>query len=119
MLRAEQVNASAPLREKFPRLKSLKAEVEYYDSSGAMRLGGMNINANVEHAKSLFCFNCNQGDCVGGDFDLSGTLGTAIAGKKKVVSGELRCQGIRHNKERKLQTPCQSILRYTLKLAYS
>ena len=40
-VRAEQVNASAPLQKVSPRLKSLKAEVEYYDSSGAMRLGGV------------------------------------------------------------------------------
>src|SRR2546423_8898652 len=106
------------LAKKFPKLKSLRVDLEFFDSAGITRNGGMKYKANLDHAKSVFCFNCVSGECVGGDFDLSEELIKAITSKRKTVSGELRCQGVRHNKVRKDQAPCQSILRYKLSLGY-
>jgi hypothetical protein len=118
LLESQRIKDSSSLAEKFPKLKSLKVDLDYYDSSGITRNGGMKYKANLEHAKSVFCFNCVSGECVGGDYDLSEELSRAIAAKRKVVSGEIRCQGIRHYKERKERVPCQNILRYKFSLGY-
>src|SRR5438477_9857998 len=108
LLETERINGSVTLAEKFPKLKSLRVDLEYFDSSGNTRNGGMKYKANLEHAKSVFCFNCLSGECVGGDFDLSNQLSQAIVSKRKSVIGELRCQGMRHNKERKDRVPCHN-----------
>ena len=118
LLQSERIKSSASLAESFPKLKSLRVDLEYFDTTGITRNGGMKYKANLEHAKSIFCFNCLNGDCVGGDFDLSQQLSRAIASRQKVVTGELRCQGVRHNKERKDRVPCQSLLCYKLTLGY-
>ena len=117
LLRNEQINKSANLATKFPRLKALQVTVDYFDSAGATRNGGMKYKVNVAHGKSHFCFNCVHGDCMG-DYDLTRELAKAISGKRKVVEGEMRCRGTRHNAERKEDKPCLSILRYKLSLAF-
>jgi hypothetical protein len=116
--RNERVNNSPTLAEKFPKLKSLQVTVDYFDSSGTTRSGGMKYKVNLTHGKSLFCFNCVNPDCSGGDYDISDELAQAIAHKQKLVEGEVRCQGTRHNRERKQNSPCQAIMRYKLTLAY-
>jgi hypothetical protein len=118
LLQTQRVQDSASLAQKFPKLKSLKVDLEYFDSSGVTRNGGMKYKPNLEHAKSLFSFNCLNGDCAGGDYDLTDELSRAITSRRKVVAGEVRCQGVRHNKERKDSVPCQSLLRYKLSLGY-
>ena len=118
LLQSGRIQDSASLASKYPKLKSLKVDLEYFDSEGVTRNGGIKYKANLENAKSLFWFNCVSGECVGGDFDLSGELSRAIAGRRKVVMGELRCQGVKHNRERKDHVPCQSLLRYKLSLGY-
>lgn len=118
LLQNQRIEASASLAQKFPKLKSLRADLDYFDSSGLTRNGGMRYKANLEHAKSVFYFNCPSGECVGGDFDLSEELARAVVNRRKVVKGEIRCQGLRHNKERREQVPCQNLLRYTLNLGY-
>ena len=116
--RNERVGRSASLAEKFPRLRSLRVELEYFDASGLIRTGGIKYRPSLEHAKSLFCFNCVWGDCIGGDYDLSTELARAVLARRTQVVGELRCQGVRHNRERKLRAPCQSLLRYKMNLGY-
>jgi hypothetical protein len=116
--RSEQINNSPTLAEKFPGLKSLSVTIDYFDSTGAARTGGMKYKVNLAHGKSLLSFNCVNFDCAGGDYDLTEHLAEAVAAKRKVLEGELRCQGTRYNKERKRSWPCQSILRYKLSLAY-
>ena len=116
--RNEEINNSATLAEKFPTLKTLRVDLEYFDSTGTARSGGMKYKVNLEHGKSLFCFNCVNSDCAGGDYDLTRELAEAIARKRKLVSGEARCHGTRHNKDRKEHKPCDSILRYKLTLGY-
>ena len=106
------------LAEKFPKLKSLRVDLVYFDPDGLNKTGELRYKVNVQHAKSVFSFNCPNWECVGGDFDLSVELARAISGKKKIASGEMRCQGQRHNKERKDRVPCLNILRYKLTLGY-
>jgi ribosomal protein S30 len=113
----ERIQASASLAEKFPGLKSLTANLEYYEPAGLVRNGGMKYKPNLEKAKSLLCFDCPNGECVGGDFDLSHLLAHAIGASKTVVAGELRCQGMRH-KPKQEPTKCSNILRYELRLVY-
>jgi hypothetical protein len=116
--RAAQINNSPTLAERFPKLKSLRAVIEHFDCVSTARMGGMKYQINLAHGKSLLSFNCANSHCVGGDYDLTKVLAQAVAAKHTVLEGELRCQGIRHNKELKEKTPCQGILRYKLTLGY-
>jgi hypothetical protein len=118
LLQNQRINDSSSLAQKFPRLKTLGVDLNYFDSTGLTRNGGMSYKFNLEHAKSLFYFNCPNRECVGGDFDLTEALVGAVAGKLKTVTGEARCGGVRHNRERKERVPCQNVLRYTLRLGY-
>jgi len=116
--RAEQVNESVSLSQAFPELKTLQVNAEFFNSTGATRLGGMKYKFNLTHGKSLLFFNCVHDNCVGGDYDLTNELAKAIRGKLQSVAGETRCTGTRHNHARKESSPCQTILRYKLTLGY-
>lgn len=118
LLQTQRIKDSRSLNQEYPKLKSLKIDLEYLDPQSLARNGGMKYKANLEHAKSMFCFNCPSSECVGGDFDLSAELARAITAKLKIISGEKQCQGVRHNRERKEKIPCQNILRYKLSLSY-
>jgi hypothetical protein len=93
-------------------------ELNYFDSTGLTRNGAIKYKLNLGQAKSMFCFNCANGECVAGDFDLTEALAQAIAAKLKIATGELRCQGMRHNKEAIEAVPCQNLLRYKMSLGY-
>ena len=114
----ERANNSVGLLEKFPKLKAFSVEAAYFDPTGARLNGEMKYKLNLAHAKSIFWLNCVHGDCLAGDFDLTQELGRAIAARRKTAEGELRCHGIRHNKEKKESAPCRSILRYKLFFRY-
>jgi hypothetical protein len=113
----QRVQESVSLAEKFPRLKGLTVNLAYFDSEGHNKNSEMKYKVNVHHAKSMFCFVCQSGECVGGDFDLSDVLADAVAGKQKQAIGELRCRGYRKmiNLDR---IPCHTLLRYKLTLHY-
>lgn len=113
----ERANLSASLAEKFPRLKTLVVRLEYFDTDGLTRNGQIKYKVNVEHAKSVFCVYCPNGECVGGDFDLTDALAHAVKHREKAVEGEMRCQGQRH-KPKAEKVPCQNLLRYRLTLGY-
>jgi hypothetical protein len=116
--RNARVNSSQTLAQKFPGLKKLSASLEYFDAEGTTRNAAMTSKLNVAHAKSILWFNCVHSDCVGGDFELTKALAQAISNRQKAVRGEIRCEGIRHNKDRRESTPCGSVLRYKLTLGY-
>jgi hypothetical protein len=118
LLQAERINASSSLTEKFPGLKSLTVNLEYFDSTGVTRNGVVKYKANIEKAKAVFYFNCPNAECAGGDYDLTEELSRAISRRQKVVAGEVRCNGVRHNKMRKERVPCLNLLRYELRLGY-
>ena len=108
---------AATLAAKFPRLKSLKVEVEYYAADKATRIGQINYVLNVEHASSLFYIECPNRECVRGDFDLSEVLAAAVAARQKSVAGEMRCRGWRNQDEIK-KVYCRTELHYRLRLKY-
>jgi len=113
----QQIESSPLMVEKFPRLKTLNVTLEYYDAPGTTKNGEMKCKLNVEYARSALWFACPGGECLGGDFDLSQALASAVAGRRKVATGELRCQGTRKRGDRE-HVPCQTLLRYKLKLKY-
>ncbi len=113
----DEIEASQLLAEKFPGLTALKVTLEYFDCTGTTRNGGMRCKLNVEHARSALWFACPGVECTGGDFDLSEALTEAVARRRKVVTGELRCQGTRKRGDRE-RVSCQTLLRYKLNLNY-
>lgn len=113
----ERIEGAPSMATKFPKLKALKVDLSYFDAKGLAKHGGMKCKLNVEHAKSALWFACPYGECVGGDFDLSGPLATAVAEGRKLVTGEVRCLGTRNRGDRE-RVPCQTLLRYKLVLDY-
>jgi hypothetical protein len=104
--------------EKFPALSALKVEVAYNDSQGGYKSGNsMKYTVNVQHAKSMFCFACPSGACIGGDFDLTEQLAAVVAARKKSVEGELKCQGW-HKRNKEERVPCHVVMRFKLSLGY-
>jgi hypothetical protein len=114
----ERVNNSASLAEKFPVLKSLRADLAYFGPDGLTRTGQLRYKVNVARAKSVFSFACQNGECLAGDFDLSDAVAEAVARRRKSVEGEIRCQGSRE-KQKEGKRPCQNLLRYKLILGYA
>jgi len=114
---SQRAQESVSLAEKFPRLKGLTVNLAYFDSEGVSKNSEMKYKVNVQHAKSVFCFLCQSGECVGGDFDLSEALAKAVGTRRKLAIGELRCQGYR-KKANLDRVPCQTLLRYKLSLHY-
>jgi hypothetical protein len=98
-------------------LKSLTVEIAYFDEGGFVRRGEMKHTVNLAHAKSLFRFNCPNGECVGGDFDLSTELANAVAERQEFASGELVCQGWR-SRTTIDNVLCRNVLRYKLSIGY-
>jgi hypothetical protein len=91
----EQIDGSPSLVKKFPLLKALKVTIEYYDANGFTKHGDLKWKLNIEYAKSVLWFACPGVECMRGDFDLSNALADAITNRRKVATGELRCQGTR------------------------
>lgn len=113
----EQIEASPLMEKKFPRLKALRVTLEYFKAAGTTKNGEMKCKLNVEHARSALWFACPGVECMGGDFDLSEALAKAVAGRRKVVTGELRCPGTRKRGDRE-RVACETLLRYKLNLNY-
>jgi hypothetical protein len=112
-----RIEASPLMAKKFPCLKSLRATLDFFDAAGSTRQGEMKYKLNVEHAKSVLWFACPRVDCMLGDFDLSEALAKAVVARRKVVTGELRCQGTRRRGDRE-PVPCGALVRYRLNLSY-
>jgi hypothetical protein len=113
----QRVHRSLTLAEKFPRLKSLRVDLVYFAPDGLAKSGELRYRVNVRHAKSVFSFVCQSGECVGGDFDLSRVVTAAVTAGLKTVEGEIRCPGIR-GRPKEAKTPCRNLLRYKLTLGY-
>lgn len=113
----QRANESPSLAEEFPNLKSLTAELSYLSPDGLTRNGQVRYKVHVGHAKSVFAFECQNRECVGGDFDLSHAVASAVAAGRKTAQGEVRCQGLRARLQGEKQ-PCQNLLRYTLQFGY-
>lgn len=114
----KQIEESPFMAQQFPRLKSISVLLEYFDPTGMNKNGEMKCKLNVQHSRSVLWYACPGGECVGGDFDLTEALAAAVAGRRKMVVGEIRCQGKRKRGDKEL-LPCQTLLRYKLSLQYA
>lgn len=113
----ERIEASPSIATKFPRLKGLKITLEFFDATGNTKQGEVKCKLNVEHAKSALWFGCPGVECTCGDFDLSEALAKAVAERRKVATGELRCHGTRKRGDRE-PVVCGTLLRYKINLNY-
>jgi hypothetical protein len=113
----QRVHNSASLAEKFPKLKSLRVDLAYFDPDGLTRTGELRYKVNVKHAKSVFSFVCQSSECLAGDFDLSQAVTQAVTQGRKSAEGEIRCQGTRE-RPKEGKRPCHNLLRYKLTLGY-
>ena len=114
----QRVNSSVSLAEKYPKLGTLTVNLFYFDGDGVTKTGEVRYKVNVQHAKSVFSFVCPNAECMGGDFDLSEAVAEAVAGRRKLAEGEIRCRGHRTG-ARKDKVPCRNLLRYKLTLGYN
>lgn len=112
-----RIQESVSLAEKFRKLKTLTVELAYYNPGGINRSSQVKYTVNLANAKSVFSFSCPNNECVGGDFDLSEALAEAIGKRRKIVAGEMCCQGWR-NRITINEIRCLNILRYKLTLGY-
>lgn len=112
-----RIESSPFLAEKFPRLKALKVTLEFFDATGTTKQRDLKYKLNVEHARSALWFACPGSECIYGDFDLSEALAKAVAERRKVATGELRCGGTRKHGDRE-PVACGSVLRFKLHLNY-
>lgn len=113
----ERIEASPSIAKQFPHLKGLKLRVEFFDAARSTKQGEVKCKLNVEHAKSVLWFACPGVECSCGDFDLSEALATAVAGRRKIVTGELHCAGTRKHGDRE-PVACGALLRYKFNLNY-
>src|SRR6266498_1058435 len=86
---SQRTNESVSLAEKFPQLKSLTVELAYYRPESVSQNSELKYTVNPSHAKSVFRFDCPNGECVGGDFDLSEVLAQAVAGRQTLLTGAI------------------------------
>src|SRR5258708_24324243 len=114
---SQRINDSVSLAEKFRELKSLTVDVAQRDSQGHAKTGEMKYTVNLAHAKALFRFDCPNGECVGGNFDLSAELASAVAARDTSAAGEVICQGWR-SKTTMDKVRCHNILRSNLIVGY-
>ena len=114
---AKRVNDSPTLAEKYPKLKSLSAELHFSDSGKATVNNRIKYKMNPEGAKAVFRFSCPNSECIRGDFDLSEELADGIAHRRTEVAGEKPCPGWL-SKTTIDKVHCRTILRYRLSLSY-
>ena len=108
---------STSLAETFRDLKSLSLDLSYFGPHSPTRTSEIKYSVNLAHAKSLFRFECQNTECVGGDWDLSAELARAVSTRRTALSGEMICQGWR-SKATIDKVRCNNILRYNLSLGY-
>ena len=113
----QRVRESASLADRFPQLKTLTVALDYKCPDDALKARRLNYVVNLNHAKSVFRFNCPNDECVRGDFDLTEQLANAVARRRTTLTGEIHCPGWR-SKTTIGTVPCPNSLRYKLSLGY-
>jgi hypothetical protein len=114
---ALRVEASAPLSQRYPRLRALTVELTYFDREIVSWGRGVKYRANLDKARSVLRFHCPSALCIGGDFDLSAALAGAVTARRTNLAGDLRCKGSRRQPTGQL-VPCEAALHYKLTTAY-
>lgn len=113
----QRILDSPSLAAKFPKLKTLKVDLAFYTPDGNTRSSQIKYVVNLDHAKSVFRFDCLNKECIRGDFDLTDVLAKAVAARRTSAIGEMRCHGWR-NKDSIKSVYCRNVLRYKLSLGY-
>lgn len=113
----QRANASPSVAEAFPMVTAMAVDLSYFDSERPERTSQIKYRYNLEHAKSVWRVDCQNSECVGGDFDLSDILAEAVADRRAEVTGRLLCQGWR---TRTLigSARCGKIIEYHLTLEF-
>jgi hypothetical protein len=109
----QRVIQSASLAEQYPRLKSLTVTLEYNEANSLPKRNQLKYTVNLANAKAVFRFKCPNSECIGGDFDLSKAVATAVAKRRTTVEGKMPCKG---NTIKRI--PCANVLHYKLRLGY-
>ena len=112
-----RAHSSLTLAEEYPHLKKLSVELTFRNGRNGGKSNTIKYSANVAHAKSVFRFDCPNGECIEGDFDLSELLTEAYAERQTEVSGESRCEGWR-DRSAVGTSQCQQTLSFRLMLGY-
>jgi len=113
----QRTRDSASLSDRFPLLKSLTVQLTYYNPEGVNKSSQIKYTVNLANARSVFRFDCQNHECVRGDFDLSKELTTAVAAHQTTATGELCCRGWL-SKNTIDTIHCGNILRFNLSLGY-
>ena len=113
----QRIEASPSLADKYKNVTALTVEFGNCDSEGVGRCSQIKYTVNLTGAKSIFCFSCQNPDCVGGDFDLTNALARAIAEHRTEVTGEIRCLGWR-SRHTMGSIRCDNLLRFRFVLQY-
>jgi hypothetical protein len=114
---ARRVKESPTLAEKFQRLKSLSIDSTHISADTGAPSGRVNFTVNLQNARSVFRVQCPNTECVRGDFDLTKVLSSAVAAKRKQVTGKLVCRGWR-NRATINTVACGNALHYKMTLGY-
>ena len=114
---SQRAKESVSLSEKYRDLKSLTVELAYFSAEGVSRNSQIKYTVNPDHARSVFRFDCANGECIRGDFDLSETVAKSVAARQTTVAGEMCCQGWL-SKTTIDEIHCREILRYKLSFEY-
>lgn len=114
---SQRVKGSPSLSDKFPQLKALTVNLDYYNSAGVTKNSQIKYSPNLVNARSIFRIDCPNAGCIGGDFDLTEEIGKAVAEHRTSVTAEMSCQGWQ-SKTTIDTVHCHNILRYKLSLAY-
>jgi len=112
-----RVRASPTLANEFPNLKSMTVDLGFYDLDGRFCRSQIKYTVNLERARSVFRFECENPECVRGGHDLSDVVAEAVSNGSASVSGEHSCGGWRSRTTINL-TPCGKLLRYGITLGY-
>lgn len=114
---SQRVKDSLSLSEKFPQLKCLIVDLGYYDSRGVTKNSQIKFTPNLDNARSVFRIDCPNKGCIGGDFDLTEQLASAVAQHRTAVTGKMSCQGWQ-SKTTIDTVHCHNILQYKLSVVY-
>jgi len=112
-----RVNDAPTLSEKFPRLKSLTAKVQFVDSDAPENSHPLKFAVNLRNAKSVLRFQCPNTECIRGDFDLTDELAKAVKRRSNALTGEMPCRGWL-SKSTIGTVRCHNVLHYALRLGY-
>jgi len=105
------------LRDRFPGIQQLVAEMNFMDMSGMGRYSAQ-MRSFSPAAKAFFAIPCPRTLCLDGGFDLDAVIGRLIAARKTAVAGTLECAGW-IGPSRSGHANCRLRLSYEIRAEYS